>query len=581
MNGITRKSTETTKIDKSNSLPEGCTLQDYQFELLEKDLRKWPIYKLIEKRADFVETVNKLTVEVLKKKNNEGVQSLIAKTIYQEKIRMKKSTWKVDPPNEKLFWKRIEGKLSSIKSLPPDEAEKSSSELLYRIVNRYTEEIVGNFKINTFKFVRRFSTFCFKVLFNKFFDPYPFWGNRKRMLNRIHLTGSVPETRKLMEKGTVVLVPTHSSNLDSLFIGYAIDFKAGLPSFCYGAGLNLYNSEFAAYFMNRLGAYRLDRRKKNAIYLETLKTMSQKMTMMGVNNLFFPGGTRSRSGAIESRLKLGLLGTLIEAQRGLIESGSQKKIFVVPVVLSYPFVLEARILIDEHLRSEGKEKYFKQKYKKIKRFSKLTFFNHLFTKSPSTWVSFGQPMDVIGNPVDLEGNSLGNSEQIIEIADYFKIGGIVKQDVQRESVYTKVLSDSILESYRSDNVVMSAHFAAYCAFNFLRKSHSDKDIYELFRLEEIDTQIKLKDFIPFCEELKSGFLRLDQSCKLKLTEDFNQSTLKLILSGVKELGHYSARKPLKYNSRKKTFSTEDVKLLYFYHNRLNCYDELIKEALKP
>lgn len=580
LNGITKRKRGKVKVDNSNGFSKEGFPQDYQFDLLEKDLRKWPIYKLIEKRSDFVETVNQLTVEVLKKKNSVEVQSLIAKTIYQEKIRMRKSTWKVDPPNEKLFWKRIEGKLSKIKNLPPEEADKSSRELLYRIVNRYTEEIVGNFKVNTFKFVRVVSTFCFKVLFNRFFDPFPFWGSKKRMLNKIRLTGSVPETRKLMEKGTVILVPTHSSNLDSLFIGYALDFKAGLPSFCYGAGLNLYNSEFAAYFMNRLGAYRLDRRKKNAIYLETLKTMSQKMSMMGVNNLFFPGGTRSRSGAIESKLKLGLLGTLIEAQRGLIESGSQKKIFVVPVVLSYPFVLEARILIDEYLRSEGKEKYFRQKYKKIKRFSKLTFFNHLFTKNPTTWVSFGQPMDVIGNPVDEEGNSLGNAGQVIEIADYFKIGGVVKPDTQRESVYTRVLSDSILDSYRSDNIVLSAHFAAYCAFRFLRKKHPDKDIYELFRLEENDTHIDLKEFIPFCEQLKSGFQALHQSEKLKLTQDFNLSSLKLILSGLRELGHYSARKPLKYNGRKKTFSTEDVKLLFFYHNRLNCYDELIKEALK-
>ncbi|MEZ4907100.1 MAG: hypothetical protein R2771_05540 [Saprospiraceae bacterium] len=58
------------------------------------------------------------------------------------------------------------------------------------------------------------------------------------------------------------MLPTHQSNLDSMLIGYTIDFKLGLPAFAYGAGLNLYNYEIPAYYMSRLGAYKVDRRKK-------------------------------------------------------------------------------------------------------------------------------------------------------------------------------------------------------------------------------------------------------------------------------------------------------------------------------
>ena len=61
---------------------------------------------------------------------------------------------------------------------------------------------------------------------------------------------------------TVIIVPTHFSNLDSILIGYAIDGIMGLPAFHYGAGLNLYDLELVAYFINRLGAYKVDRRKK-------------------------------------------------------------------------------------------------------------------------------------------------------------------------------------------------------------------------------------------------------------------------------------------------------------------------------
>ena len=40
----------------------------------------------------------------------------------------------------------------------------------------------------------------------------------------------------------------------------------------YGAGLVLYNMNLFSYFLNSLGAYKVDRRKKHLLYLETLKT---------------------------------------------------------------------------------------------------------------------------------------------------------------------------------------------------------------------------------------------------------------------------------------------------------------------
>lgn len=153
-------------------------------------------------------------------------------------------------------------------------------------------------------------------------------------------------------------MPTHFSNLDSILVGYAMDEMLGLPSFSYGAGLNLYNSGIAAYFMNRLGAYRVDRRKKNPIYLETLKAMSKLSIQRGVNSLFFPGGTRSRSGSLEKKLKMGLIGTAVEAQRALCQEGKKEKIFIVPLVMSYHFVLEAKYLIEQHLLITGKGKIY-------------------------------------------------------------------------------------------------------------------------------------------------------------------------------------------------------------------------------
>lgn len=101
------------------------------------------------------------------------------------------------------------------------------------------------------------------------------------------MKGDIDHVRSLAQKGTLIIVPTHFSNLDSILIGYVLDAVTGLPAFSYGAGLNLYNTGYTAYFMNRLGAYRVDRRKKNKIYLETLKSMSSLSIQRGTNSIFF------------------------------------------------------------------------------------------------------------------------------------------------------------------------------------------------------------------------------------------------------------------------------------------------------
>lgn len=230
-------------------------------------------------------------------------------------------------------------------------------------------------------------------------------------------------------------------------------------------------------------------------------------------------------------------------------------------------------MIDEYLRQEGKEKYFKRKYKKVKRFSKLTFFNHLFSKRQTTWVSFGQPMDVLGNAVDSDGNSKDSKGYPIQVKDYFAVGEVIRRDLQRESVYTKKLSDSVLDSYKKDNVVLTAQFAAYCAFKYLERLESDKDIYDLFLLEETDVKIPIKKFTAFSELILKRIKNLEKNNGVKLTPEFNLSIEKIIQNGISELGHYSVRNPLKINYKKGYISTEDVKLLYFYHNRLNVYDE--------
>src|SRR5690606_36429483 len=177
----------------------------------------------------------------------------------------------------------------------------------------------------------------------------------------VSLTGHLPELAALARVETVIVVPTHSSILDSLAIRESLARK-DLPPVVYGAGKNLFTNPISSFFMHNLGAYRIDRRIKSQIYTDVLTTYSAVMIERGYHSLFFPGGTRSRSGMIEGRLKLGLAGTAIEAYaryaiRARARGERPTPIFFVPVTINYALVLEAESLIEDYLKESGQARY--------------------------------------------------------------------------------------------------------------------------------------------------------------------------------------------------------------------------------
>ena len=283
------------------------------------EIKEWPVVILDKHRAEFIERVSEEAFRQMKaqKPSSAKLVQEIELTGYKENLRINKTPWEVDPEDEWEFWKNIKQQLLNISSNPGD-TTVIEDELLKSIIDRYAEEIAGNFKHSFYQFTRSVVTFGFARLLNASQSKYfsGLFRGRRTLRDKIRIRGDAEQLRNLAKIGTVVMVPTHFSNLDSILIGWVIS-ELGLPPFIYGAGLNLFNMSLFAYFMNSVGAYKVDRRKKNAIYLETLKTYSNQALQEGCHSLFFPGGTRSRSGMIEQKLKLGLLGTAIEAQRSI------------------------------------------------------------------------------------------------------------------------------------------------------------------------------------------------------------------------------------------------------------------------
>ena len=539
----------------------------------------WPVVRFAKSRDKFIEEVYLESFEKLKK-NNPSRESLIEElelTLFSEKLRIKQNPWPVDPEDEKKFWDDIKSRLMN---LPKGEAENAIEEaeedkILKDILKRYVSEIAGNFRPSRYKLARAIITFGLTRFLNaarlKGFSR--FFKNELSLLDKMHITGAEEQIRNLAKKGTIILVPTHFSNIDSVIIGWVIH-TLGLPPFIYGAGLNLFNMNLFAYFMNSLGAYKIDRRKKNRIYLEALKTYSKAALGKGVHSLFFPGGTRSRSGKIEKHLKLGLLNTAIEAQRKNFQNNAPDengKIFIVPMTLNYNFVLEAPALIKDYLKKKGQERYYIEKDKYT---SSLKIMNYIFkfmTKGSDISVSIGKPMDIFGHYVDDNGDSYDKNGRIINQKDYFLSKDQVTEDSQRESVYTKMLSEKIVAEFHRINKVTPSHLTAFVAFQMFKKRHRKLDLFDLLRLPEEELIINFKEFKKVFSKLQGIILNYKKLDKIDVEENIKSEEVEsLIYEGIKNCGMYHDKRPI-YLNRNGNISTKNINTLYYYSNRMVGY----------
>ena len=539
------------------------------------DIEDWPIHIISKNREQVIQSVVEETLQNIINKNatEKDVHNELAKAIYLEKIRVERP-WKTDPPDDKKFWTEVKNKLVEFESHPDGNIE-AEKEILRRIITRYVTEIVGNFNKGTYQFSERFVPFAFNRLLNASHSRafVRLFGNKKDLLKSIHVIGEIDQLRNLAKDGIVVVVPTHTSNIDSITVGWGIS-AIGLPACFYGAGLNLFSVRFLAYFMNRLGAYRVDRRKKNAVYLEALKTYSTQTIYQGGHSLFFPGGTRSRSNIVETQLKLGLLGTALEAQRRqIINTNGEgfKKVYVVPVTLNYGFVLEAPELIDEHLRNVGKERYFVPSDKYSSSYKILKFLYRFITADADFTIAFGRCMDIFGNPVDDNGNSLDQNGNVIDIRDYFKSKGELKYDTQRDAVYTKMLSEGIVKAFKRNNVALPEHVIAYAAFKLFQQKHHTSDLYSVLRMPEEFRELSKDELREAVRKVVKELTKLEHKEEIRVDPIVKaEDTDELIDYAVKKLGVYHAKRPL-LKTKKGMIKCQDMKLLLFYHNRLEGY----------
>jgi glycerol-3-phosphate O-acyltransferase len=179
-------------------------------------------------------------------------------------------------------------------------------------------------------------------------------------------------------------------------------------------------------------------------------------------------------------------------------------------------------------------------------------------------------MDVLGNYVDQDGRTIDKNGRQIDTKDYFMSEGKVTVDAQREEEYTNMLGKRIVEEFHKINRVFSSHLLSFTAFEMIKKENPKLDLFELLRLPEEDLLIPVEEFKQGCQMVLDSIFDLKSKSLIMMAPHLNRDIEEIIRHGLDNVGMYHAKRPL-IRDFEDNITTQDMSLLYFYHNRLTGY----------
>jgi glycerol-3-phosphate O-acyltransferase len=436
---------------------------------------------------------------------------------------------------------------------------------LRALVGHYGRDVVGNFDPRVYKFATGIGPSLLGLLFNPLGSVKDGMAALRNLDGRIYSDGEIDVARACAERGTIVVTPTHSSNMDSPAIGFGL-MQAGLPPATYGAGKNLFSNPFISFFMRNLGAYRVDRRLRFELYKDVLKEYSTVLLEHGYHSLFFPGGTRSRSNLVERQLKLGLLGTTVAAYKNLVREGrANRRLYIVPATINYRLVLEAETLIDDYLAETGKSRYIitDDEFSRLGRL--FEFFRKIVAHEGSVVVRFGRPLDPFGNDVTDEGESIDRAGRIVDPASFVRgADGEVTDDDQRDAEYTRALGRRLVQVYPRLTVLHSTALLSRALFDAIARHAGTRDVYRLLRATPQQLAVALPTAIAGVDRLRAR-LREQPEWGAEHPHFTDQTTAFKVDDAVRGLSTYHTRPIVERGGD--TLHVKDVKLLCYYQNR--------------
>jgi glycerol-3-phosphate O-acyltransferase len=493
------------------------------------------------------------------------VDEVLSETLFHERARLDHSTSRATA-QERAFYAHVRRRL-------PHAQREEQEALLQEVVTRYGNEIAGHFDPRAYVVATRVLPIGLGVFLHNFTPPEVLRHLEELpelpdIADRLLFDGDVDVLRQLVVRGTVILVPTHSSNLDSLLLGLAI-YELGLPPFVYGAGLNLFSNPMIGWFMHNLGAYTVDRLKTDPLYRQVLKEYATVSLEQGQHNLYFPGGTRSRSGGVEAHLKKGLLGTSVAAFRNnLLHGHARPRIFVVPCTCTYPLVLEAETLIRDSLQAEGKGRYIivDDEFSRVRRW--IAFLRGILRLDLQVHVIVGKPLDPFGNKVDASGRSFDPQGREIDPARYLMADGAVVDDPVRDAEYTRTLANRLVDTYHRDTVALPTHVLAYAFLELLRRQSPQTHLYRFLRSLDQDTSLPVQEVEAAVGQLVCELCAAADAGRIRLSPPVREHDVARVTE--EALAAFSTYHTSPVVERcGERLHVRDAELLFYYRNRLD------------
>lgn len=432
------------------------------------------------------------------------------------------------------------------------------------LVDDLCQDVVGNFDERVYKFTTTILPPAFGFLFSPIASVRQGVAAMSELDARITVEGELDLIRKVARNGTIAVAPTHLSNMDSPVIGLAL-LRAGLPPVAYGAGKNLFTNPFISFFMRNLGAYRVDRRLKYGLYKLVLKEYSTVLLENGYHSLFFPGGTRCRSGVVERHLKLGLLGTTVGAAKQRARVGNHQRMYIVPATINYRLVLEAETLIEDFLADDGKSRYIITDDEFSRATRLIEFARKIFALEGAVVVRFGRPLDPLGNDINDDGESVDQRGVVIDPVDYLRdASGAIADDDQRDTEYTRLLGARLAAAYPALTVFHSTHLVARAVFDELAAQFETRDIYKLSRLPAAHLVVARGSVVRRTEMLLDRLREPSGEGRLHSTL-VTANAASVVQDALRALSTYHTKPVLRQQGD--VIVAEDIKLIYYYQNR--------------
>ncbi|RVU47032.1 hypothetical protein EA187_07830 [Lujinxingia sediminis] len=544
-----------------------------------------PLFRLASERSQLVAEVSRRAfndfVRASRDARGAGIEYVLNDAAYQEIARLQRERGAEEEVRSIAWWRSMSRRLATM-------PEPKKREILWKLVESYADDLAGRFNPWVYKMATGALPIGLSFLFKaqdlprvatmptRVGELRETLSHVRDLTQRVVLQGDLATLRVLAKKGTLVFVPTHSSNMDSILVGWAL-YEAGLPPVTYGAGKNLFTNPLMGFFMHNLGAYKVDRRLQHRLYKDVLKTYSQVLIERGYHSLFFPGGTRSRSNAVEQHLKLGLLGTALSGYiHSLMRDPQAKPVYIVPLTINYNLVLEADSLIQDHFKREGKGRYLLEN-DEFNQLSAITRFVMNTMKMDSTTIlRFGEPLDTFGNRVRVDGESYDSRGRRVNRIDYVRSArtGEVVEDAARDRQYTRHTGERIAQAFLEHTVLMPTQVVSWVLFDRLQRRFPGWDVYRLVRFgaEEI---LPWEEVHAGVEDALARLKTLERSGKVQLSPFLHEAAPdRVVYEGLEYLRMYHVPEVVK--TWADGVMLQKLEVIYFYGNRVRPFEDAMR-----